>query len=272
MGDNSENSINSIILNLESLIKQYENVLTQYNQVETDYINYLHQVKSNVSNTVSDLVSFKNRSFWGSGELSSSRVSSVNECTALCSSTPGCSGATYNNTNNNTQHNCWLRKGEGLIFLSDSDQFAILPKSKGYLNVLQGLNSQLIFLNERILTAFKDNEYDFSMQDKERFNKYNLLRINYQKLEEQRQIILEQLENIQTLDSKRFNGELAVTKNYYNYILLFIIVILCCIFLSKIIINSGSNQITNNFSISDYKYVFLIIVLSIFILSFFKFN
>ena len=110
------------------------------------------------------------------------------------------------------------------------------------------------------------------MQDKERFNKYNLLRINYQKLEEQRQIILEQLENIQTLDSKRFNGELAVTKNYYNYILLFIIVILCCIFLSKIIINSGSNQITNNFSISDYKYVFLIIVLSIFILSFFKFN
>jgi len=272
MNNNSGKSINSIILNLESLIKQYENVLIQYNQVETDYINYLHQVKSSVSNTVSDLVSFKNRSFWGSGGISSNRVSSVNECTALCSRTPGCSGATYSNTNSSTQDNCWLRRGDGLIFLSEGDQYAILPKSKGYLNVLQGLNSQLIFLNERILTAFKDNEYDFSMQDKERFNKFNLLRINYQKLEQQRSIILEQLENIQTLDSKQINGELDVTKNYYNYILLFIIVILCCIFLSKIIINSVSSQSTNNFSISDYKYVFLIVGLSIIILSFFKFN
>ena len=271
MSNNSEESMNSIILNLESLIKQYENVLTQYNQVEKDYINYLHQVKSSVSNTVSDLVSFKNRAFWGSGEISSSKVSSVNECTALCSSRPGCSGATYSNTNNN-QHNCWLRKGDGFVFLSEGDQFAILPKSKGYLTMLRGLNSQLIFLNERILIAFKDNEYDFSMQDKERFNRFNLLRINYQKLEQQRSIILEQLENIQTLDGKQVNGELEVTKNYYNYILLFVIVILCCIFLSKIIINSVSSQTTNNFSISDYKYAFLIVGLSIIILSFFKFN
>jgi hypothetical protein len=272
MNSDSENSINSIIFTLERLLKEYETLLTQYNQVETDYINYLQQVKSNVSNRVSDLVNFKNQAVWSQKTLSSSRVSNVQKCQALCSKTLGCRSATYNNTANNAiANNCFLNSEEGNIYNAEN-QYAIVNKSTGYLKTLQALNNQLINLNERILMIFKNNEYSFSMQDQERFNKYRLLRINYGKLEEQRANILEQLQNIQTLDSKQVNGELYVTKNYYNYIILFIVVVICCIILSKIILNSVSSQNIANFDIMDYKYVFMIIIISILILSFINLN
>jgi hypothetical protein len=272
MNNNSDKSINSMILNLESLIKEYENVLAQYNQVETDYINYLHQTKSNVSNTVSDLVYFKNKALWSKQIFSSSRVNNVQQCQALCSKNPDCKGATYNDYKNSlTANNCFLSSKDGMIYNAE-DQYAIVFKSTGYLQALEGLNNQLLNLNIRILEAFEENDYDFSMQDKERFNKYRLLRINYAKLEEQRANLLEQLQTIQTLDSKQVNGELAVTKYYYNYILLFIVVVLCCAILSKIALNSISSQSTNNFDIMNYKYIFMIIIISILIMSFFNLN
>lgn len=272
MGGDSENSINSIIFTLERLLKEYETLLTQYNQVETDYINYLQEVKTNVSNTVSDLVNFKNQAVWSKNVFSGSRVSNVEECQALCSKSLGCRSATYNNTTNKlVGNNCFLNSEDGLIYNAEN-QYAIVNKSTGYLKILQALNNQLIHLNEKILLVLKENDYKFNMQDQERFNKYRLLRFNYSKLEEQRADILEQLQNIQTLDSKQVNGELYVTKNYYNYIILFIVVVICCIILSKIILNSVSSQNIASFDIMDYKYVFMIIIISILILSFFNLN
>ena len=251
----NENKNQSAILNLESLTKQYDTTLIQYNQVQSDYINVLESQNSSSqvenSGTASNLVSVPNTTFWGTKGISSSNVSSVSECSALCSKTPGCSGATYNVTNNN-QNNCWLTSGDGSIITGTSDQFAIITEDKKYLKTLEKLNIQLIDLSDQIMQILKTNKNVFIEQDEKRFSKYALLRENYEKLEDERKKILEQLLKYQTMEEKQNQGELIVTRNYYNYILLLIIALICIFILSRtavILISENASSSDNNFGL-----------------------
>lgn len=231
----SQNQNNSIILNLESLTKQYDTLLLQYNQVQNDYINYLDKKPSGIhggkGEINSNLSIIPNSTFWGTSGISNTNVSSVDKCSALCSITPGCTGATYSVTNS-SQNNCWLRSGDGMVITGTNQQYAIIHKSKEYLLTLQTLNSQLIDANNKIMQIFKKYQ-SIQEQDAEKKNKYDLLTQNYEKLEKERLNILKELENYQTIEAKQMQGELIVTKNYYNYILLFIFVLFCLLVLSR---------------------------------------
>jgi hypothetical protein len=258
---------NSIILNLESLIMQYDTLLIQYNQVQSDYINYLQKNSSLIqSQKNSDLTTIKKSTFWGADGILSSHVPNVEDCSALCVATLGCSGATYNVTNTN-QHNCWIRTGDGMVITGTNEQYAIIPKIKNYLLTLQSINTQLIDVNNKIIIIFKTNENNFSFQDKERTEKYNLLKENYRKLEEEHLKISNKLIDDQTIEGKKNQTELIVTKNYYNYLVLLFIVLLCFLILSKTIINSMNENVpspNNNFGSVILMVVFsLIIILAI---------
>jgi hypothetical protein len=191
---------NSAILNLESLTKQYDTTSIQYNQVQSDYINTMQNTPSSSlptqsqsqTQTSSNLVSIPNSTYWGTIGISTTNVSSVDKCSALCSRTPGCSGATYNVTNNN-QNNCWLRGGDGSIIAGASNQYAIIPQAKSYLKTLEKLNVQLINLNNQIMNILDTNKNVFLAQDNERNQKYAILKENYRSLENERRIILDQL-------------------------------------------------------------------------------
>jgi len=234
---------NSAILNLESLTKQYDTTLIQYNQVQSDYINTMQNTPSSSlptqsqsqTQTSSNLVSIPNSTYWGTIGISTTNVSSVDKCSALCSRTPGCSGATYNVTNNN-QNNCWLRGGDGSIIAGASNQYAIIPQAKNYLKTLEKLNVQLINLNNQIMNILDTNKNVFLAQDNERNQKYAILKENYRTLENERRIILDQLLQHQTIAGKQKQGDLIVTMNYYNYVLLLIIVLICVFILSKTVV------------------------------------
>jgi hypothetical protein len=252
----NQNKNQSAILNLESLTKQYDTTLIEYNQVQTDYINQLESQQSSIQAepgvTSSNLVTVPNSTFWGTKGISSSNVSSASDCSALCSKTPGCSGATYNVTNNN-QNNCWLTSGDGSIIRGSTEQIAIIPKEKKYLETLEKLNIKLIHFSDKIMTLLRINKNVFLEQDEERFSKYALLRENYKKLEKERKNILEQLLKYQTIEEKQNQGELIVTRNYYNYVLLLIIALICIFILSRTAVvlisqNTGSST-DNNFGL-----------------------
>jgi hypothetical protein len=260
---------NSLILNLESSIKEYDTLSIQYNQVQNDYINYLQKNNLTQSQNKLNLSNVQNVAFWGTTGISSSNVSSIDQCSALCSSTPGCSGATFNITNNGG-NNCWLRSGDGPIITGTSDQFAIIPKTKKFLLTLQTLNSQLIDANNKILQKFTQFN-NFTQQDDEKSEKYILLKQNYANLESQRQTILKQLEEQQTIQEKKIQGGLIVTKNYYNYILFLFIVILCLLILSKTSIDSltQSGLPGNNNNSLTILFTILFLIILIFIISYF---
>jgi len=240
---------NSAILNLESLTKQYDTTLLQYNQVQSDYINYLQHTSSQLQGQPDlKLTSIPNSTFWGTAGVSSSNVSSVEQCSALCSRTPGCSGATYNVTNNN-QNNCWLRSGDGPVITGTNKQYAIISKANNYLKTLEKLNIQLINLNNQIMKVLESNKSVFMEQDSKRFEKYNVLKEKYTKLEFERRKILNQLFKHQTIEEKQNQGELIVTSNYYNYILLLIIALICVFILSKtavVLISENASSSSNS--------------------------
>lgn len=263
----NENQNNSDILHLESLVKQYDTLLIQYTQVQTDYINFLKEnVTTNQSNSNNPkLVSIKGSTFWGTSAISSSNVSSVGQCSALCSTTNGCSGATYN-SNSGTQNNCFLRSGYGDVIAGTNSQYAIVPQSKEYLLTLQNLNSQLIEVNNEISNFIQTNGDVFSTQNNERLEKYKLLQKNFEQLEQERIKIVTELSQFQSLNDVQGQGELIVTKNYYSYILLLFLVIICIFCVSRIVINSNNEKMEANMNVFALIFTIFIITFLIFML------
>lgn len=262
----NKNPNNSDILHLETLIKQYDTTLIQYTQVQNDYVNYLQlsstAPQSRMNN--SNLVKVKGSTFWGSSAISSSNVSSVEQCSALCSRTPGCSGATFNKTAT-SQNNCFLRSGDGEVIAGTTNQYAIISKGKEYLLTLQNLNNQLIQINNQIVSFIEANDTTFTSQNAEILSQYNLLKKNYSALAIERKNILRRLAQYQSLDEIQTQSELIVNKNYYTYVLLIFIVLICVFFTGKIFIDT-SNTATSENNINVFLLIFVIFVISFIIL------
>jgi hypothetical protein len=265
----NENQNNSDILHLESLIKQYDIILIQYTQVQTDYMNFLKvnvitsQTQTNSSNP--QLVSIKGSTFWGTSGISSSNVSSVGQCRALCSSTSGCSGATYN-SNSGTQNNCFLRSGDGDVIAGTTSQYAIVPKSKEYLLTLQNLNAQLMQINNEINSYIQKNSTLFSTQNNDSLDRYKVLQQNFEQLDKERIKIATELSQFQSLNEIQLQSQLTVTKNYSTYILLLFLVILCIFFVSRIVISSDNDKKEANMNVFALIFVIFIITFLVFML------
>jgi hypothetical protein len=259
----SKNDFDSVILDLETLIKQYDVILTQYKQVQSDYNNYLQNNNGN-----SQLTNVKNRLYQGEYIITNRRVQDINSCTALCSNTGGCSGATFKNVSGD-QPNCMISGGDGTLLTTNDDSYAIIFVNKNYLLTLEQLNTQLIDISDKIIQKFQNNTNIFTNSDINRLDKYNVLKQNYMQLESQRSTIADQLKNYQSLEGKYNESQLIVQKNYYNYILLLFIVILCFLLLSSSFTNYFSESIVP--FIFSYAGVFLIVLGCIFFLYMFSY-
>lgn len=268
----NQNQNNSNMLHLESLVKQYDTLLIQYTQVQSDYINFL-KVNGSMgqsSGTSKNLVTIKGSTFWGSAGISSSNVPTVGQCSAVCSSTAGCTGATYN-SNSGTQNNCFLRSGDGQVISGTSNQYAIVPQNKEYLLTLQSLNAQLMQVNSEISSFIQTNNKVLSQQNSDRLEKYNLLQKNYQKLEVERVKILSELSQFQSLEEIQNQSELVVNKNYYSYVVLIFLVLICIFFVGKIFISPSNDKTEANMNVFALIFVIFIITFIVFmIVAFFQ--
>lgn len=277
MSNQIQNQNNSNLLHLESLVKQYDTLLIQYTQVQTDYINYLkisvstsQQPGTTTTNTTTKLANIKGSTFWGSSGISSSNVPTVGQCSALCSSTTGCTGATYN-SNSGTQNNCFLRSGDGQIIAGTNDQYAIVPQNKEYLITLQNLNAQLTQVNSEISNIIQTNNKIFSQQNGNRLEKYNLLQQNYQQLKGEGDKILSELSQFQSLDEKQNQSELVVNKNYYSYVVLLFLVLICVFFVGRILTTPGNDKTEANINVFALIFAIFIITFIVFmIIAFFQ--
>ena len=87
--------------------------------------------KSAIYPNILDYISIKGKTWWGTSELITTKVDTVDECIALCESDANCSGATFNPT-----RSCWIRQGESEItpgLMDDpnySSDYAIVKKLK----------------------------------------------------------------------------------------------------------------------------------------------
>ena len=247
MNNNSEKNAKSVILTLESLMNQYDTTLIQYQQASADYLSSMQQMNSKSSLTV-----VPGSVYWGSATLENIQGPHVTQssCLDACAGTKGCSGATFNvESNGNGKPTCFLRSGDGTVIPAGSNDYAIVPYTKMYLLNMQNLNQQLVDINRQILnisesqggSIYKSEEVNRSMKNKE-------LKKNYNKLVKDRKNIENQLNRFQDLEEEQNDTELVTNSNYFSFVLLMILAILCFVVLFNVSAIFGSGNSSN----SDY--------------------
>jgi hypothetical protein len=197
------------------------------------------QPNFNVNNV--PMTSVKGTAFWGTSPLSQSTLKTVGECEALCSTTAGCSGATYNETSTI----CSLRKGDGDIMTGSASDYSIVPKSLSLLKIVQNINEKLTQVNEKIQKMSQPIETQFNSEAQQRSNSNNNLIDQYNNLAEERDKIQRMLNEYQTLDEQQVEGNIHISQNYYSFILLMFLAILVIVLLYKF--SSPSDQSSTTF-------------------------
>jgi len=264
----------SVILNLETLNTKYNNLLLQYKQAVADYVNFLN----NSNNSNKTLTSIQGQAFWGTGQAGDQAaytdITDVNSCAALCSKTTNCTGATFN-PKNSGQPMCWLRTGEGNSVPSKPNDYAIVPQAQQLLLNLQTINKQLTNVNNQILSSINNSNSLYSTQTEERSKQASLLLDDYTKLNKERIKFEKMVNEYQDLDQSQIQGDLMINKNYYSFLLLFLLAIIFIAILYKFSYPSSSSSSssssnyftsqTNNFGININYVMLLIILLVVFI-------
>jgi NADH:ubiquinone oxidoreductase subunit 3 (subunit A) len=286
----------SVVLNLESLNAQYRNLLIEYRQAVSNYVNFLKQYVKTDTNVdkiswckplvaagwcttyvprkdilsacakscnapkEQEMVTIKDASYWGTESVGQNNSATIQECSASCATNSKCTGATFN-ANANGQTTCWLRGGDTDITGGSQGDYAIVPKGKQLLLIVQKLNQQLSDANQRIQTLTESGEdiYNTQVQQRNESNS-NLIR-QYVQLSRERERINETITDYQTLDQQQTEGNLVVNQNYYSFILLFILAVATIIALYMFgAASSESSGDGSESSIMSYAMIGLILV------------
>ena len=226
------NDANSITMELENLQQTYSNLLIKYKQSVTDYITNLN------GKDKEKFVRIKGMAYTGTGTAGQSRSTTLQSCEASCDSNPKCSGATF------VAGKCNIRTGDSPIIPSKNDSYAIVPKSKQLLMNMERLNEQLLNVNSRIADKIKLGGPIYYKSESKIGIKTQELIDNYKKLQIERNNIQKLIQEYETLDSTKSENEIIITKNYYTYILSFILVIVFIVILVKMSVSDNATSTT----------------------------
>jgi hypothetical protein len=252
-------------LDLESLNAEYRNKLIEYRQAVANYVNYLKQDVNTDTNTnpncdswaargeckknpnymlnlcakacnvtkQQEMVHIKNATYWGTGPIGQNNSATVQECSASCARTTGCTGATFNATDF-AKPMCWLRSGDTDITGGKDSEYAIVSKGKQLLMIVQKINMRLSDINQQIQMITNNNQETYDSQSPDRKTNMAELARQYIQLNEEREKINNTINDYQTLDQQQVEGDLTANKNYYSFVLLLILAIFTLFLLFKV--------------------------------------
>jgi hypothetical protein len=235
----------SIVLDLENLNAQYSNLLIQYEQAVA---NYSALIQQQIAGNDTPLMIIPDKAFWGTGDISSSVIKSVPQCRALCATTSGCSGATYNPTNKI----CALRSGDGFP-VPGNNLFAIISEETYLLMNMKNVNNQLIAVNQEILDKTTEGEPIFTNEYSERKLKAQELLQNYIMLNRERERINQMVQSFENLNREEVEGNLSISQNYYSFILLIILAVALIVILYLFSGSSSTTSINSTPTINPYQ-------------------
>jgi len=86
------------------------------------------------------------RTWWGTHALKEGPADTKDDCISMCASDDKCTGATFNPV----KRYCWTRSGDGTVTAGESDDSALIPKLKGIMITLNGLNDKLMDINKQL--------------------------------------------------------------------------------------------------------------------------
>ena len=255
----------SIVLDLESLSAQYRNYLIEYQQAVANYVNFLQQ---NINDQ--PMSTIKGSSYWGTTSVGQNVSPTLQQCTASCATTAGCTGATFNLPNNG-QVNCFLRGGSGNLTPGTDNNFAIIPTAQKLLLIVQNINQQLTNVNSQIQQKTNAGQPLYDEQSEQRGLQTIELIGQFIQLNQEREKINQMLDEYQTLDQAQTQGDIMINQNYYSFLLLLGLAIVILIILYKFGFSSTTEiappllQSGGELGINAYYIVFGIIIVAVFL-------
>lgn len=238
------------IIKVETLQKEYEVTLQQYQEASNNYVNTLDTLDKNT------FVALKGRTWWGSSGLKEGTVANQTECETMCASDTKCTGATFNPV----KKYCWTRSGDGKVSPGEDNDYALLTKQKGALELTNSLNAKLISINKEITTLLKDMNPQVTEQKQEINNKQKQLDKSYQKLLENKLDMEKQLHEYHSIDKENDKQSLFVSQK--NTLMRFWVLITCLVLMFTIRKMYGAEKL-------PFLFVFwLLVVIIILVLSY----
>jgi hypothetical protein len=181
-------------------------------------------------------VAIKGKTFWGTGNAGTSdpytNIATVEDCEALCSNTNKCTGAVFNPTDHG-QPMCWIRTGDSPLSPGITNDYAIIPKGKQLLLIMDAINDQLTTVNKAILDKITAGQGVYYNQSAARRTKTEVLNQNYANLQKERELIQDMIKQYENLDEAQMSGNLVINQNYYSFVLLLALAILFIILVYK---------------------------------------
>jgi hypothetical protein len=157
------------------------------------------------------MVSIQSKTFWGKGQVGSQSIDTVDDCVALCSTTTGCSGATFNPD----KQTCWLRSGDSDIGPGLNNDYAIVPETKKYLEIMKSINTKLNDTNQQIMALTNSGQGEYAGLNSQSSNNHLELTKNYKVLQKEKNKIAEMLKKFDDLEESRVDTEISTNQNYY---------------------------------------------------------
>ena len=276
--NNVNAEINSNILDLETLQQQFNTTIQNYNNTYTNYLNSLPSftdpsgsVKAyDVSNV--EYIFLQGRMILEtSGQLISTTDlsnSDISGCQAICQSLSNCTGATFDSRNGN----CMAYSGEYNLSNGGpniNSYTAIIPMTKQLLMQLKAYNTQLINLNNEILSTLKDTQPVLD-EEIQMNNVAQLKAIGFkEKLLAEEIAIAKLLEEQETYIQDK-NDTYKVVNSYYIQYKISIFIILILIALSLVIFSGYKPKlfiitvILSMFFICKFNILYIILVVVLF--------
>jgi hypothetical protein len=174
-------------------------------------------------------VSLKGRAYWGTGILKEGNVDSENECKALCSSDPLCTGANYNVGTTN----CQTQSGKGDISPGLGDDVALITEVTQNANTVQQLNDKLTDLNLKIGEALNKIIPEVKEQMNEKAEKQGTLQAVYSQLLQDRKNIDGMIKEYRMIDQQYKDNTIYIDQAHSANMLWFIFAIIIILFTLK---------------------------------------
>jgi len=215
-----------------------------------------------------DLIAVSNSSYTGGLPIGTVSAPNSQACMTYCYTSPSCTGATYNSTN----QTCSLSTGEGSITPSSNNNTAIVPQLVQYLDIMIVLNTRLTNINNQILKLTDQAQPIYNDLSEQTTEKKKQLKNTYDRLVAERDKIEKLVNEYGTLqDDENYNTSLT-NSNYLSYVLLLALAILVIIILMNI---GGKNTTTAQYgggslNKSTYFVIFVIVVVSFLIYVFYS--
>ena len=166
-----------------------------------------------------EFAELQGRTWWGTYGIKEGSAETKDDCVSMCASDSNCTGATFNPV----KRYCWTRGGNGSVSAGQADDYALIPKLKSVMIILNGLNDKLMDINKELRDETKKinpvlkQEREQNEAKQQKFDQY------YNDLSDDKAEMAKMLKDYNSIEADLDNQTLFVEQQNLSYRLWFLL-------------------------------------------------